>query len=96
MKALLAASVLGLGACLLAPTIVPAQAQEWRREEWRDREHAREEAARERDWREHERRAAEWRRAHEYDPAYVYAPPAVVYAPPPPASFSLTVPFDIR
>ena len=51
---------------------------------------------RDRDWQAHERRAYDWRRAHEDDPGYVYAPPAVVYAPPPPASFSLTIPLDIR
>ena len=98
MKRLLGMALLALGiAGLVGPTIRPAAAQEWR-EEWRDRQRERFEVVREREreWREHERRAAEWRRAHEIDPGYVYAPPPVVYSPPPAASFSLTIPFDIR
>jgi Ni/Co efflux regulator RcnB len=93
MKRIIGAAILALGtAAMLAPTITPAAAQEWRREEARARQEA---AARERDreWRIHERRAEEWRRHHYESPGYVYAAPPVVYAPPPAASFSLVVPF---
>jgi hypothetical protein len=99
MTRLLKRAILGFGAvCLVAPSIAPATAQEWRREEFRDRERARAEAIRDREWREHERRAAEWRRMHAAQPSYgyAYAPPPVVYSPPPPAGFTLTIPFDVR
>jgi hypothetical protein len=96
---------LALGAATLLGA-APVRAQEFHHGEDRNREdnlryqqHQREEAAarqRDREWRDHERRAARWRRAHEVDPGYVYAPPPVVYSPPPAASFTLTIPFDIR
>ena len=109
MKRMIGFAFLALGAATLLGS-VPVRAQEFHHGEDRNREdnlryqrgeRQREEfAARERDreWRDHERRAAEWRRLHEASPSYgyVYAPPPVVYSPPPAASFSLTIPFDIR